>query len=188
MKIYGSKLIRIAGVGIMAVILFLATIGFARTVYAQDNNGNPTILQAVQAIQNTLASLGTTLPSIGTTLVAFQNAVSPPSQENVRFTPPVFPSVSDFVTCEVVNVNRETRTVRLQLIDALGTVRQDSDNIPVGAGNARELRGLSPVPTVVMPVYCKFTVVDGSRTDIRGAVEIFPVTAPGGDKLTVPAE
>jgi hypothetical protein len=69
-------------------IVLLTTVYCVWTVNAQapdDNNGNPTILQALQDLQNSV------------------NALSAPQQANVRFTPPVFILAPDQGVCKVVN-------------------------------------------------------------------------------------
>ena len=155
--------IRTCIVTIIVTIMFLATIWFARTVYAQSDNDTLTILQAVQTVQNTLASLGTSLDSL-------RNALSLSAQANARFTPPVSAFPTDSVECDVVNVSSLMRVVRLQLINNVGLVIADSNNFPLSAGNTNVLTLTSAGSDE--PIYCKFTVVDGSRTDIRGTIEV----------------
>jgi hypothetical protein len=167
-------------VGTLALVAF---VGFARTASAQDgNNGTPTILQAVQNLQ-------TTVDSLTERLITLQNSVnvlSAASQGQVRFTPPAFVFAPDDAGCEAVNVTNATRTVRLQLIDGLaGALLVDSGNVSIAPGVAYDVaKFLSPGQ--FFQAYCKFTVVDGSRTDIRADLTISVFAA--SIKLAVPAE
>jgi hypothetical protein len=153
---------------VIVTVVLLTTVYFVWTVYAQganDNNGNPTILQALQDLQNSV------------------NALSAPQQANVRFTPPVFILAPDLGVCKVVNVSAVTQTVQIQARDAVGQVLFDSGNISLPSGQV-----VGPVVSGAGGnVSCKFTVVGGSRTDIRGALAVF-LQASATDKLSVPAE
>jgi hypothetical protein len=154
----------------VVTVVLLMTVYFVWTVYAQapdDNNGNPTILQAVRDLQNSV------------------NQLTARQQASVRFTPPVFIQTPDQGSCKVVNVTAVTLTVQIQSRDAVGAVLFDTGNISLGSG---EVVG-SVIPSGgIGPghVSCKFTVVGGSRTDIRGALAVFQQGA--SDKLSVPAE
>ncbi len=151
----------------VATITLLAVVGFAGTAYAQgpnDNNGNPTILQAVQNLQSTLNALSAST-SLG----------------NTRFTPSAFVLAPDMVSCEAVNVSAATQTVRVQLINGIGTLIGDTGNSSTAAGVTF---GLAQAGSGL--VYCKITVVGGSRTDIRGSLGFF--TLGSSQKLVLPAE
>ena len=88
-----------------AVVLALVVVGFVATLSAQGNNGNPAILQAVQAVQSTLNSL-----------VAI-------TQGKTLFTPPLYIQAPDSLLCSVANVSSTLRNVTTQLIDVSnGTV------------------------------------------------------------------
>jgi hypothetical protein len=153
-------------IAIVATIMFLGTIWFVRTVYA------------------------TQLPSL---------PLSPTTQANVRFTPPLFVQINNLATCDVSNVlsattrdNQPTRTVRIQIIDHGGRVRNDSGNFVLAAGAIQSTSFFDN--SVPNGIYCKFTVVDGSRTDIRGSISVFnDLRTPDGvlnrfPYLSLPAE
>ena len=113
--------------------------------------GVPSLAQPLTDILNDLAAIQTQL-----------NALVDPAQENVRVTPPYI-SVGDAVSCAGVNVSGTTQTVRAQLIQLSGGMNLDSGAQAVPPGEAVSV-GATPCATC----YCKFTVVGGSRTAIRG--------------------
>jgi hypothetical protein len=169
--------------------------GQARAQGSGKGPGNPSILEAVEDLQSSLNAIQSSLPdltSLSTTLTAIQNeltgiqaqleSLSAPGQENVRFTPFVnVVSSADVAYCSLLNVSNTAQTVRAQLINLSGGANEDTNEVVLGAG-----QGVSTNVSACLTCYCKFTVVGGSRTAIRGAVQ---VVRPGQDeKLAVPAE
>src|SRR5262245_18482099 len=100
-------------------------------------------------------------------ITAVQNALSAPDS-NVRFTPYVNVFASgDLATCVVLNVSSETQTIRTELIILAGSPNLETElTIPAGSGFT-----IGSSPCVIC--YCKFTVIGGSRTAIRGALQVF---------------
>jgi len=101
------------------------------------------------------------------------------NQVNVRFTPPADVAPADFLVCEVANVASLTRRVEIVIIGDTFTFPFAED---VEAGNSTEWS----ITEASGRYHCKFTVVDGTRADIRGSLAIRP--SVGSDKLMVPAE
>jgi hypothetical protein len=160
-----------------SAIVLIAIVGFAGTAYMQgpsDTNGNPTILRALQALQGTVNTLQNTVNALGAAT----------SRGNTRFTPPAFVVDPDFGVCRIVNVSAATQTVRVQIISFDGTLLSDTGDFSLGAGF--ETTASSGLLAGVF--YCKFIAVSGSRTDIRGTLAVFPITASASDKLSLPAE
>ena len=162
---------RLTRTSVLVIIMLLAIVGSAITVStADDNNGNPAILAAVQGLAAQVTNLQNSV-----------NALTSPPQANVRFTPQVAQkSPFDDIFCSVVNVTSVTRTVRLQEIDN-GVVLFDTGNFSLPAGSEYNVGA----PQAVFTAFCKFTVVDGSRTDIRASVW---VRTQNGPQVVVPAE
>jgi len=129
-------------------------------------NGFAAIQRALSDIQNSLNSLGTA------------------GQSNVRFTPPVFILPPDSAVCFVVNVSTVNRSVHTQLVDRFGSTLNES-TLTVQPGAAVNA-ALSAAVGAGDFVHCNFTVVGGSRTDIRAALNIHDT--PTSDRLSVPAE
>ena len=144
--------------------------------------GVPQDLEALTTVvKNGFAAIQNALSDIQNSL----NTLSTAGQSNVRFTPPVFVIFPDHVACEVVNVSGATQTVLVQLMKSEGTVLTSTGNVSLAAGHATQTDLFggpgSGLGGANIHVYCKFTVVGGSRTDIRGSVVIT-------DKLALPAE
>jgi hypothetical protein len=101
--------------------------------------------------------------------------------KNVRFTPPVFNFTfsGENGGCEVVNVSDSSRTVETVARSFNGAV-VDSKTSVLGPG-AIDALTISPIGQFS----CKFTVVGGSRTDIRATAFIGAGTR---NVLSVPAE
>ncbi len=100
---------------------------------------------------------------------------------NERITPPVnVAAAGDLSSCLVVNVNAQPRTVHTQLMRFDGRISEDFGNITLqpgtsyGAGNSAGDY-----------YYCKFTVIDGTRADIRGSLSVCTNTVC---KQTISAE
>jgi hypothetical protein len=165
----------------VVTVFLLATAGLVWTVHAQ-SDGNPVILQAVQALQSSVDAIASQLTALQTSV----NALSAPNQTNIRFTPPLIVSSSNVAACFSVNITDVTRTVQIQVLSDSGTVIDDSGNVTLAAGHTWIISVFGS--SLGETVYCKFTVVDGSRADIRAALGIF--SAPGDPtfKLSVPAE
>jgi hypothetical protein len=129
--------------------------------------GNPNIWAAVQDLQATQAGQNATLAAIQTSL----NALTP-VQSNVRTTPPIL-IAGQRGGCSVTNVGTSAHTVRVQAfrITSSGPNTLTFPELIAAAdfllppGNADALFFNPPVFG-----YCKFTVLDGTRADIRAAI------------------
>jgi hypothetical protein len=160
----------------MVTILVVAQSGAA---------GVPQDLQALTTVgQNGFAAIQSALSRIQNSL----NSPTTAEHSTVRITPPVVvtsvPS-RDVAICEVANVSATTQTIRSELIQPDGTVLRQTQ-IPLPAGQIAIGPFANGTRSPGLTVYCKFTVVDGSRTDIRGTLAVFNGSA--SDKLSVPAE
>ena len=145
------------------------------------NVGNPTILDAVNSVQSSLNQLQSSvslidssvqgIDALKTALAALQgsvDALGQGSQVNTRFTPPVdVAAVGDLASCTAINVSSQPKSIQVQIFNSFGTVAENfpASVVPpgriVGGGN----RGGDFY-------YCKFTVVDGTKADIRGGMTV----------------
>jgi archaellum component FlaF (FlaF/FlaG flagellin family) len=138
-------------------------------VTAADAPSNPNISGAVQSLQTSVTALQTTLIGIQTTL----NALTP-VQSNVRVTPPMYILAQDAL-CMVTNVGTSAHTVRIEFIGIISAGINTGETQPhifktadrlLTPGNGTSL----PFTSGAGDYYCKFTVLDGTRADIRAAI------------------
>jgi hypothetical protein len=157
----------------------MALAGLPATTLAQgasdNNNGNPSIVEVVQALQAEISALQTSVNAL----------IASTSQGSTRITPAAVPISPDVGICTATNVTGVPRTIHVQMIDGNTGV--------LVSENGANGQIVQPGRSAVAPnrtnrrLFCQFTVVDGSRTDIRGDFAIY--TAPSGsDKLALPAE
>jgi hypothetical protein len=85
------------------------------------------------------------------------------------FTPPLFAELTDYLSCEIVNVSSRTKTVRIRVIDSLGTVQGDSGEIELAAGRVASRIALGQA--LFGSAYCRFTV-EGGKSVFRAAAKI----------------
>lgn len=151
---------------------------------AADQPSNPNILAAVQQVQATLDSLisglgsfassvQTALTNIQTTLNSVQTNVSSLSgaaSTNILVTPPAILDNASGVACQAVNVSSTAKHVQAELVRGkfpLHTlINQSLDPGESTAG--------SVFPGTASVFYCRFTVSDGTKNDIRAALQVFP--------------
>jgi len=166
--------------------------------------GNPTVLQAVQALQNQISALQTSVTTLTSSLSTNTTTitttitneitdvqsqldnVSAPGQASVRFTPPIFLDDNQGLLCGVANVDGVAHKVKLELIQGFnGHVLSTflSGNFALEPGEASGgSRGLISRDFY----YCKATVLDGSRTAIRASAS--SLATVGGILETLTAE
>jgi hypothetical protein len=162
------------------VIGSVVVLGVAGTLSAQ-NNGNPSILAAVQALQSTVNSLVTTISGINTTV----NTIAASTGEgNVLFTPSVVAFPPDTLICNATNVSGATRNVTLQLLNGNGGAVLASASGDVASAStirAEFVPGAAGVRAI-----CKIAVNNGVKSDVRGAVATY-AAANASDKGIVAA-
>jgi hypothetical protein len=167
----------------VAIFTLVAFAGFPANSLAQeaseDNNGNPSIVRAVQDLQGAMSTLQASVATLQTSL---NTLIASTTEGNARITPAAVPTSPDTGICTATNVTDAPRTIHVQMIDG------NSGSLVSENGANGQL--VQPGKSAVAPGATNkrlFTVVDGSRTDIRAGLAIY--TPPSGsDKLTVPAE
>lgn len=167
-----------------AAVAVLVVAGFAVTVSAQkDNNGNPAILEAVKVVQATVDTLATTVSGLVTSVDALNAAAV---SGNTRFAGPLVAASPDSFSCTATNVAAAARTVKVELINgntaALISSNGAAGQLLVPGTSTAAIAGLAGTTRA----FCKFTVTDGVRTDIRGVLALY--SGAGSDKVGVTAE
>src|SRR5262249_38659403 len=121
--------------------------------------GIPTVLQAILDLGNAVVGLQTTMNFIQTRA----ETLAPPFADNVRITPPIR---VHGVRCEVANVDNTTHHINIELVDGTGKVRTAA--VRTAAAGEVQVHGGS---FEIQDYYCRFTVLDGVRGDIRGSAD-----------------
>jgi len=157
---------------VLVPLLLVAGSGHA----AAQNEGNPTILAAVKDVQSSIKELQSALGAIQASI----DAIAQGASVNTRFTPPVDIASPDLASCVGINVSSQPKTIQVQIINLLGVVAENFPPVLVQPG-----RGAGGGNRSGDFYYCKFTVLDGTKADIRGSMSVCTNTAC---KQTVPAE
>ena len=115
-------------------------------------------------------------PSSGYTWIKINwNATAGGQAPNVSYTPGLVVSDPNIAICTVVNVSAQALTVHTEQFNSQHTLRgegtttlQPGNATSVGSGGGGEL------------IYCKFTVTNGTSSDIRVAMEICTLASCSG--------
>jgi hypothetical protein len=166
---------RLIGLSLLTVL----TVSLAAPVHAtgvdplvlllwQIRNTGIAIQQGIQALQGAIADVQGSVKTIQSGV----SALIDPSQSNVRFSPPLFVGDLGGMLCEVSNVDSAAHGIKVELIaGADGSVVSTfvSGMVPLGPG---AVWVASKGSLVRDAYYCRFTVLDGSRTDIRASATV----------------
>jgi hypothetical protein len=134
----------------IAIMLGMMLIGGMVTVATKAQSNNP-----LELIMAALSSLQASI-----------NAVVAADQTNVRITAPVgLLNSSQNVRCIIINVSASPRTIHFEL---LGDIVPFIGDVTVQPGSTFNALKTDPSGNV----YCKLTVLDGTRTDIRGTLTV----------------
>jgi len=131
------------------------------------------VLAAVQEVQRSIVGLQVTVNSLQASL----DAHTGPS--HFRWTPAVRAS-NDSVNCMVVNVSDVDKTIHIEVKVRDGSTLSDA-TVNVAPG-ATSFVAIAPRN---FDFHCKFTVINGTRADIRGTLTGF---GPNGHSFQIPAE
>ena len=158
---------------LVGVVLLVSVVGFAGTVSAQDNSGNPTILKVLADLQaqiTTLQNGGNSLQNSVNSLQNGVNSLQAGEQVNYRVTPPVFFGAASLF-CNAANVSAAPRTVRLAIITRQGTTLEGVQTQTLQPGTSSIFTGIG-LGVYQGYVSCRFTVTNGTKADIRGALTL----------------
>ena len=122
--------------------------------------GDP-VLAAVQDVQRSLAGLQVNLDALHQGL----DAQLAPMSVNFRWTPPAH-ATFDRVGCSVVNISAVQKTIHIELKKSDGANEAD-ETVDVAPGASGGVGSDLPLWGAF---HCKFTVIGGTRADIRGAL------------------
>jgi hypothetical protein len=162
----------------LAVLFVVASLAVRLSAAPDDNNGNPTILAAVLAVQSSLNGLVTTL----------NNFIAASAPGNTRITPPVVAFAPDTIFCTATNVSAASKNIRVQVINA-NTAATLFDTGAAGSPVSPNLStaGSAAGGAAGTRAICKFTVVNGTKDDIRAVLALF-AASNASDKLLAPAD
>ena len=168
----GRRTWSVVSIGAIAIV-WLAVTATANASGSGKDDEDHTILSLLQKLQTAVVGLQSTTANLQTTVNAIDRAVSQISTMggNTQFTPLLAVTTNNGVACGAVNVSTVSHIVTIALISS-GTTPSGSDTTTLTAGQGSVLQvGVMPMPGVYY--YCKFTVLDGARADIRGTGFVF---------------
>ena len=129
------------------------------------------------------------LPNIGEQILAALGALQASvdalgavAESTVRTTPAVF--IEHTVRCTATNVSSEPRTIKIETVSGLSGTVLATLNDPFAAGQAGTVSFFDVAGGGTR--YCRFTVLDGTRADIRGSLA--SESASNGLLVALPAE
>jgi len=118
-----------------------------------------------------------------TTATALVLAFSGVTQAATLFSPPLLPSSSSTLSCELANLSTRDRTAEIQVLDLDGNVVGGSGGtITLAAGTTTAFA----TGAASNPVRCKF-IVEGGKDDFRASVCVFQFSPPVGCTAAVEA-
>jgi len=168
---------------IWLLLMVLCSLGVGAVVVRGQDSGGSTheqILHALTALQRTVNTLQVSVSAVEGALNALQQDVNPliaANQVNSRFTPVLTAPAYTNPTagCSVVNVSSETRTIVVSLINTTSLqaelLGQETFTLQPGRSS-----GFGDKLNILQyAVFCSFTVIDGTRADIRASGSVrFP--------------
>jgi hypothetical protein len=150
--------------GLVVVSLCMAG---ARSASAQ-NPGNPPIQDAIVSVQQSIDTLQKSVDALGSE-----------SKSNLRVTPPVVVSGPDQAVCGFVNISADTRIVQTEIFDIIHGKVDGPFVTTADPGKGAFFSSSGGF------LYCRMTVLDGVKADIRASMSVCAITAC---KQTVAAE
>jgi len=119
------------------------------------------VLAAVENVQRSVVGLQVNLDALQSGL----DLQLAPMSVNFRWTPPAN-ATFDRVSCSVVNISNVQKTIHIELKKSDGT-NEAEETVDVAPG---AVQGVGPDFPRWGAFHCKFTVIGGTRADIRGAL------------------
>jgi hypothetical protein len=160
----------------MALLVTIVA-GYLMSERASAQPGPPSnpVLAAIQEMQQTIVTLQNSVNA----LQASVDALGAPSQVNFRWTPAANVGNSR-LECIVVNISDVQKTIHVELKNRDGSNETEAMvNLAPGAASS----ALNQISSGEL--HCKFTVIGGTRADIRG---LFMGLDAVGRAFVIPAE
>ncbi len=152
------------------------------------NNGNHSILAAVQAVSSSLISLATTVTSLVSTVNSINTTVTAintsTAEGDVLFTPTLVAFQPDTLICSVSNVSSASRNVSVQLVNGNTGVTIGTTAVNISPNTSTSAAASAPAGG--LRAFCKITVNNGVKSDVRGVLAMFGA-ATASDRDPVPA-
>jgi hypothetical protein len=160
----------------------------ATAVFGQNASQSKGVPHSLEEVLATLTDLGRAVAGLQEDVDHIRETLDtlPQPEADYRVTPAI-----DFATgalvCSVTNVSDVPKTVVVGIVNASTGIAGSGPPQTIGAGRSTSLS--NGAPNIPSRVYCRFTVLDGTRFDIRGAL-FLSQSATGGfnPTLVVPAE
>lgn len=155
---------------LFAVLLSNASAFAQNATLPPGGAANPTVLDQLQKLQTAINALDAKVSTIQASMTAIQLS----SDDNVRYSPPVFVGGAASVVCSVSNVGSAPHRVKMEVIFGdFGTVK----STPVNDLTLQPGEGTVASQQVDRGVwYCRLTALDGTRSDIRALAQILDTT------------
>jgi hypothetical protein len=121
-----------------------------------------------------------------TTMIIFLALSIQAEAKDILYTPPLSPygitDGEDGFYCQVLNINKAPRRVILEIYNSAGE-QIGSKNEFVNPNTIMFLSGKDRLTQ-----FCKITVVNGTKADIRASASIYTTTGELGDKVSIVAQ
>jgi hypothetical protein len=152
--------------------------------------GDPPLDTLKQGVPHRLEQIQTGIDALQNSVNAVAadvKAIIPSDQSQTRFTPPIVLSFEfALLSCTVVNVAPFRRSIHVGVVRGDGTSDPASVTVQLAPGKATHVEMVVDGP---LTRWCRSTVHDGSRTDIRAAIAaVVLFDGEFGSKITLAAE
>jgi hypothetical protein len=121
-------------------------------------------------------------------VTTLDNFIAADAPGNTRITPSVVAFSPDTIFCTATNISATSKNLRVQVINAnLGTILSDTGAAGIPTSPNTSTAGSTASGAGGTRAICKFTVVNGTKDDIRGVLALFS-GATASDSVLAPAE
>jgi len=151
-------------------IVLVALVGIGATVLAREPKAP--IFVALEAIQSTLDTLLTIATS------------------NTRITPNVLAFTPDVAVCTATNVSAVARSVTIHIVNGTNGAEIVQRPVDMAPGTSAATFAVpAATPGIGLDAYCRITVVNGTKADVRGVLALVtPTPAANLEKVALAAE
>ncbi|WP_150048890.1 hypothetical protein [Methylomonas rhizoryzae] len=104
------------------------------------------------------------------------------SAKAILYTPPLSPSSSTSFYCQIANINKSSKKVILEIYNGNGELVRNSTVLIL----PNSIKAISGSDTDSQ--FCKFTVVDGKKSDVRGSATLYTTAGDQSDLVALPAQ
>jgi hypothetical protein len=160
-----SKRCALAGAAIVVLIGTGSVVSGQRSASGVPATGDE-ILATLGALAGTTHNVEAGIDRLQSDVDALQVSVDIVAKSTVRTTPDLW--ISTTAVCMVRNVSGGPRTIKIELVNYSGAIIE-TDTSLTAPGTTEVITGSDGESG---PKSCRFTVLDGTRADIRGSLSI----------------